>query len=141
MIGPPAAAFFASNSSDSVATAWSIARAVSTASVAARRGGSASCVGFAAALIGNLHAALEQLDERGDPLIPEREVREHAGHRPAVWHRATQSRVVELADERFEAATFAIVFGDVRAIGCHRCPPAAVPAACQSLRQRIGRRA
>ena len=40
-------------------------------------------------LLGNLHAALEQLDERYDPLIPERQVGEHAGHGPAVRHRAT----------------------------------------------------
>src|SRR5437763_14674147 len=71
----------------------------------------------------NLHAALEQRDERDDPLIPERQVGEHTGHGPAVRHRATQSRVVELADECFEAATFAIGLSDVRAVGGHAWPP------------------
>ena len=41
------------------------------------------------------------------------EVSKHAGHGPPVRHRTTQCGVVELADERLEPATFAIVLGDV----------------------------
>src|SRR4030095_5971486 len=50
--GLPAAAFFASSSSDSEATAWAAGRAPAAAGAgAARRGGAASAIGFAESLI------------------------------------------------------------------------------------------
>src|SRR5262249_14020766 len=69
---------------------------------------------------GNGRSTSQLLAEQDDPLIPERQVRQHGRHCPASWHRPTPRRIVELADEGFEPATFAIVLGYVGAIG-HEC--------------------
>src|SRR3989475_2277589 len=66
---------------------------------------------------------LPRIDQDDDPLIPERQVSQHSGDRPARWHRGLELFVAGSPDELAEAVTLGGVLGDVRAVGGHAAPP------------------
>src|SRR5206468_10626606 len=55
-----------------------------------------------------------------DPLVPERQVTQDAGDRPAGAHRAAELLVGQAPDERAQPLALSIVLTDVRTIDVHR---------------------